>query len=202
MHAVVVESEADKQRIHAEDFLEVRHDRDGSARADGHRLVPPFLGQHGPRLRQRRIVERKLDRRRKTEVAKLDLAVRGQPRAHESAEGITDFLRVLFADEAERNLCAGLAWNDGFRALPRVAADDAIDLSGRTRGDHFDQHAVLLTRRLLQSDRTKEFRRRQIKSFKVGLDIGGKSFFSLPKTRERALRLLVTPRTTDSALQN
>src|SRR5215212_8234244 len=45
MHPVVVEGEADEQRVEAERALEVADDRDGAARADRHGLPAPFFRQ-------------------------------------------------------------------------------------------------------------------------------------------------------------
>src|SRR5579862_2668818 len=45
MHAVVIEREADHQRIHAEHALEVADDRDRTAGADRHRLLAPLVGE-------------------------------------------------------------------------------------------------------------------------------------------------------------
>ena len=162
MHAVVVEREADQQRIHPQHALEVGDDRDRAAGADRHRLVAPFLGQHGARLVERRIVERELQRRRQAEIAELDLAVGRQARAHEGAEAVADFLGVLLADQAERDFRRGLPGDDGLGALAGIAADDAVDLGGRPRGDLLDQHAALLAGRRLQPDRPEEFLRREV----------------------------------------
>ena len=131
MDAVVVKREADEQRIHAEHILEVGHDRNGTPCPDGDGLVPPFVGEHGARLGECRIVERQLERRRQPEIAELDFAIRRQPRPHEGAEGVANFLRVLLANEPERNLRTGFAGNDGFGAFARIAADHAVDLGGR-----------------------------------------------------------------------
>ena len=81
MHAIVVEREADHDRVHAEHALEVADDRDRATGADGHRLVAPFLLQRLTRLHQRGAVERQLQRRRATVVLELDLAVGRHARA-------------------------------------------------------------------------------------------------------------------------
>ena len=88
----------------------------------------------------------------------------GSRASHEGAERGADFLRVLLADQAERDLRHRLAGNDGLGPLAGVAADDAVDLGGRARRDLLDQHAVLLARRRLQADLAEEFLRRQIEA--------------------------------------
>src|SRR3984893_10355013 len=50
MHPVVVEREADHQRLHAEHALEVTDDGDRATGTDGHRLLAPLLGKRGARL--------------------------------------------------------------------------------------------------------------------------------------------------------
>src|SRR5260370_38486560 len=49
VHPVVIEREADEQRIHAEHVAELADDRNRAARADGHRLLAPFGRERGPR---------------------------------------------------------------------------------------------------------------------------------------------------------
>src|SRR6202140_59985 len=50
MHAIVIEREADHQRIHAEHGLEIADDRNRTAGADGHRFLAPLIGERGARL--------------------------------------------------------------------------------------------------------------------------------------------------------
>ena len=59
MHAVVVEPEADQQRVHAEHGLEIADDRDRAARADRDRLRAPLLGERGARLARARDFRRR-----------------------------------------------------------------------------------------------------------------------------------------------
>src|SRR5436305_242532 len=101
MHAVVVEPEAYQQRIHAEHALEIADDRDRTARADRHRLGAPLLGERLARLAERGIFVGDLQRRAAGVVDELGFGILRQTRAHESAEGIADLLRVLRADEAK-----------------------------------------------------------------------------------------------------
>ena len=65
-----------------------------------------------------------------------------------------------------------LAGDDGLGALAGIAADDAVDLGGRPRGDLLDQHAVLLAGRNLQPDLAEELLGRQVERGEVGLDVG------------------------------
>ena len=86
MHAVVVEAEADQQRVHAEHVLEIADDRDRAARADRDRLRAPFLGQRRARLGERRIFVGDLQRRAAGVIDELGLGVGRKLLAHEGAE--------------------------------------------------------------------------------------------------------------------
>src|SRR5690242_4634751 len=130
---VVIEAEADQQRVHAEEPLEVGADRDRGARSDEQRVLAPLVAERtagGAELRHAP-VERK--RRRERVIDELGTAVGRQARPHEGAERGADLLRILSADQAERDLRGGLRRNDRLRALARIAAPDAVDVAGRTR---------------------------------------------------------------------
>ena len=86
MHAVVIEAEADQQRVHAEHVLEIADDRDRAAGADRDRLVAPLLGQRRARLGERRIVVGDLQRRAAGVIDEVGLGVGRQLLAHELAE--------------------------------------------------------------------------------------------------------------------
>jgi len=58
MHAVVVEREANQQRIHPQHVLEVGDDRNRAARTDRDSLLAPLGSERLTRPVQRRIVER------------------------------------------------------------------------------------------------------------------------------------------------
>src|ERR1019366_7114084 len=94
-----------------------------------------------------------------------------QPLSDKGAEGVPDFGWVLLADQAERHLGRGMAGDDGLGALSGVAADDAIDLGGRPRGDLLDQQVALLPARRFQPDRPEELLWREIERLEVGLDV-------------------------------
>src|SRR6185503_17855609 len=113
-----------------------------------------------------------LQRRRQPEIGELDLAVRRHTRAHEGAEGVADFLRVLFADQSERNLGGRLARDDGLGALAGIAADDAVYLGGRPRGDLLEKKPALLAGRLLEPDLAEKLLGREIERGELGLDVG------------------------------
>ncbi len=100
------------------------------------------------------------NRRRAAKIAELDGAVDRQAVAHEISGTRRGFSRVLIADQTERHLRHRLSEDDGLGALARIAADDAIDLRGRPRGDLLEQQAVLLARRTSEADRPEEFLRR------------------------------------------
>src|SRR5690606_39225017 len=107
-------------------------------RADRHGLAAPLFSKRGARFIQRGIVIGELDCRRHPMVAERHRTVRWHPRPHEGAEAVADLLRVLVADETERYLGGRLAGDHGLRALAGIAADDAVDLGGRTRRDLLD----------------------------------------------------------------
>ena len=124
MDAIVVEAEADHQRVHAEDALEHRpttgiepptptsagsspHSsgsalrarcRNGPSRAGGVAGLPPWAHE-------------------------LDAAVGRDARADEGAERFADLRRILVADEAERDLGGGLRRDHRLEAVAGVAAD-------------------------------------------------------------------------------
>src|SRR5580704_6252726 len=156
MHAVIVEREADHERVHAEYGLEIADDRNRTAGADGHGFFAPLFGERGSRLAQRWIVERNIEGRSTGEIAELDLAIARQARADEFAEVLANLFGILVPDQAERNLRHGFARNDGFCPLTRIAADDAVHLGGRARGNLLDQQAALLAGRDFQPDRAEE----------------------------------------------
>ena len=64
--------------------------------------------------------------------------------------------------------CGG---DHGLGALPGIAADDAVDLGGRTRGDLLDHHPVLFAGRLLQPDLAEKLLGGEAETGKVGLDV-------------------------------
>ena len=103
VHAVVVEGEADQQRVHAEHVLEIADDRDRTAGADRDRLGAPLLGQRRARLAERRIVVG--DRKRRAAGMADEAAVRrpadGRARICGTTRGSFPILR---ADEAEGDL--------------------------------------------------------------------------------------------------
>src|SRR5215831_609973 len=127
MHAIVIEGEADHDRIHAQHALEVADDRDRAALADRERLFAPLRGERRARLGERRILEGNFGCRRTGKTLELDLGVSGKTRAHESMEGGTNFLRVLCPYEPKRYLRHGLARNHGFRSFAGIAPDHAVD---------------------------------------------------------------------------
>src|SRR5262245_32491398 len=61
MHPVVVEREADHDRVHAEHALEVADDRDRAALPDRYRLLAPLTRERAARLDEVRVIERQLN---------------------------------------------------------------------------------------------------------------------------------------------
>src|SRR5580704_9953894 len=88
MDPVVVEREADHQRLHAEHGLKIADDGDRAASADGYRFPAPLLGKRGARLAQGRIIERHLERRIAAEIAELHRTVGRHAGADKIAEGV------------------------------------------------------------------------------------------------------------------
>src|SRR5262245_37116388 len=195
MDTIVVKREADEQRIHAQYIFEVRHNRDRPSCAHCHRLVPPFFSEDAPRLGERRIVKGELDRWRQSEIAELDFAVARQARPYKVTKGIADFLGILLADKTERNLRARFAGDDGFRALPRVSANDAVDLGCRPGRHLLDYQAVFFAGRILEPDRTQELLCRQIEGLEIGLDVGWQIFHAVVKAGNGDAAFIVPHRT-------
>src|SRR4029450_6450730 len=195
MDAIVVKREADEQGVHPQHIFEVGHDRNRPSCAHCHRLVPPCFSEDAPLLGERPIFKGELDRWRQSEIAELDLAVAGQARPYKVTKGIADFLGVLLADKTERNLRARFARDDGFRAFPRVSANDAVDLGCRPGRYLLDYEAVFFTVRVLEPDRTQELLCRQIECLEIGLDVGWQIFHTIIKTRNGDAALVVPHRT-------
>src|SRR5713101_5562920 len=143
MDAVVVERKTDQKRVHAEHVLKIADDwyRSSGPNRDG--FLAPFLRQCLARLGKRRIVKRYVKCRGAREVTEFDAAVGGYAGAHEFAERIANFLRVLRTDQPERNLRHGFGGNDCLGPLARITADNAVYLGGRPRRDLLDQQATV-----------------------------------------------------------
>src|ERR1700759_2674277 len=171
MDVVVVEAEADQERVEPERFLEIGHNRDRGAGAEQHGLLAPFLRQRLAGRAQRLHVPGQRNRWRRRMVAKLHLAVAGEPRGDVIAEGLADLCGILARNEAERNLCGGFRRDHGLRALADIAADDAVYVAGRTRGNLLDQQPVLLAGRNRKSDRLQERLRRQVQLLPLREDV-------------------------------
>src|SRR4249919_2902861 len=162
MDVVVVETEADQQAVEAERALEVRDDRDRGAGADQQRLLAPLFRQRALGSRQRLHVPVERDRRPAGVLGEDGLAVARKPRGDIVAECLLDLLRVLAFDQTERDLGGRFRRNHGFRALAGIAADDAVDVAGRTRGYLLDQQAILFAGGNREADWLQERLRRQV----------------------------------------
>src|SRR5882757_5479566 len=162
MDVVVVEAEANQQAVEAERLLEIRDDRDRGAGADQKRLLAPFLGQRALGSRQRLHVPVERDGSATGVLGEDGLAVTRQPRGDIVAERLFDLLRVLAFDQTEGDLGGSFRRDHGFRALAGIAADDAVDVAGRTRGYLLDQQAILFAGGDRKADRLQKRLRREV----------------------------------------
>src|SRR5207244_13249612 len=78
------------------------------------------------------------------------------------ADGLLYRLRVLAVDQTEGELCGSFRRDHGFRALAGIAADDAVDVAGRTRGYLLDQQAILFAGGNREADWLQERLRREV----------------------------------------
>src|SRR6266481_2207722 len=134
MDVVVVETEADQYRIEPERALEIRHDRNRGAGADQERFLAPFVGQRALGSRQRLHVPVERNRRCVGVIGELGRAIPRQTRRHIVAKSLADLFGDLALDQPERNLRRRFGGDHRFRTLAGIAADDAVDVAGRTRG--------------------------------------------------------------------
>src|SRR5438067_3678903 len=167
MHAVIIECKANHDRIHPQNPLELPDDWDGAALPYRYCFLAPFGRERLPRPHQSRVIEGNLGRRRAGEVLEFDLGVGGKAFTNKSVEGSANLLRVLVTDKPEGNLRHRLARYDGLRSLPDIASDHSIDLGGRTSGNLFDRHAILLACWHGEPKAAKELQRRQVEPGKL-----------------------------------
>ncbi len=172
MDAVVVQREADEQRVLAELLLEMADDRDRAAAADGHGRAAPFLGQRGRGPGELRAVM--IDRHRAVALAAEEFhrAVRRDAGAHEGTHRVAHMRRVLVGDEAAGDLGGGDGGDDGLAALANIAAPHAVDLEGRARAGEIHDGAALLARGDGKADRAEELLRRQAQPLPLRLHVG------------------------------
>src|SRR6202047_4370128 len=83
---------------------------------------------------------------------KFGAAIGGQPLLDKSPESFGDFVWILRSDEPERELCARLRRKHGFRPLAGISADDAVEVAGWPRPNHFENTAALFAGRNRQAD--------------------------------------------------
>src|ERR1700742_2338924 len=95
-------------------------------------------------------------------VAKLGAAILRQPRGHVITKRLAYPGWVLPLHQPERDLGGSLRRNHGFRTLAGIAADDAVDVASRARGDLLNQQAVLFAGRDRKADRLEKPLRRQV----------------------------------------
>ena len=101
MDTIVVERKTDQKRVHAEHVLKIADDRYRSSSPNRDGFLAPFPRQRFTRLGKRRIVERHVKCRSAREIAEFDAAVGRHAGAHEFAERVANFLRILRADQSE-----------------------------------------------------------------------------------------------------
>src|SRR5215468_1825605 len=78
MHPVVIEREADHNRVHSKNPLEVADDRDRATLPNRDRFLAPLGGKRGAGFDERRVVEGKLRCRGAGETLKLNPASAGR----------------------------------------------------------------------------------------------------------------------------
>ena len=128
--AVVEEGEADQQRIHAEEALEVADDRDRAAGAASDGRLAPFLRQRVQRLLQERAVDRQRDRRglppcsRNSTVQSAGTCARTKAR-----KAARIFSGSCLSTRRNETLAEAFDGDDRLEALAGIAADDAVDLA-------------------------------------------------------------------------
>src|SRR5712672_2690602 len=191
MDAVVVEPEADQERVHAEQSFEIGADRNRGARADQQSVLAPLLGEgaaHGGELRHSP-VER--DRRRAGMADEFGLAIGRQAGTHEGAERDADLLGLLAAHEAERYLGGSFQRDHGLRPLARIAAPYAVDVAGRPRRQLLDQATVFLARWHAQADRTEKTRGRDVERGPLRHYVGGQLAYAVVESRDCDLAIVV-----------
>src|SRR5262245_11560269 len=103
MHPVVIEREADHNRVYSKNLLEVAHDRDRATLPDRERFLAPLGGERGAGFGEHWVVEGKLRCRGAGEALKLNPGIGRKTRAHERVEGSANFLRVLRTHQAKRS---------------------------------------------------------------------------------------------------
>src|SRR5678815_1101475 len=156
MDAVVIEREADQQRVHAKPRAERLDDWNGSAAADDGRFLTPFLLE---RLRSRledgsRRVE--ADRGRASFAGVSDGAIGREPLGDEVMQTVEDMGWLLIGHEPEGKLGGGARRDDCLDAGAGIAAEDAVDLRGWPRPELLDHTHALFAGGRRQSNSAEE----------------------------------------------
>src|SRR5205823_1654564 len=123
--------------------------------------------------------------------AEFDRTVAGDPRRDVVAEVLAYLQRILALDQAEGDLGRGLRRDHRLRALADIAADNAVDVAGRARGDLLDQEAIRLAGRDRQPDRLQERFRRQIEGLPLRQDVRRQILHAIIETGNRDVAVVI-----------
>ena len=156
MHLVVIQPEADKQTVEAEDTLQALDHRDGATAAHQHRGLSVFCGQRPSRGLHPAAIGRDLDAWGGAEKLHLQLAIRRQAIGDEAADPLNHLRRVLPGDQPAGQLGMGFCGDDCLAAGAGIAAPDTVEVGGRPRPETLQRAASALTDRLDEADFAKE----------------------------------------------
>ena len=173
MDAVVVEREADQDRLGVQHLAEVPHDRDRPARAGEDRRFRPFVAERrlrGPEFRAVGGHDRGPSALAGVEVER---EIRRKPVAQETLEIAQDRLGVLVAHEPEGELGRGLRGQHRLAAGADIAAPDAVALGGRAGPDLLEHRIARLAARLAEADLAQERRVVEGQRIPCGLHVVG-----------------------------
>ena len=95
-------------------------------------------------------------------IAEFGRAIAGQPRRDIIAKGLSDLVRLLSLHQAERYLCGRFRRDHRLRTFTGVAANDAIDVASRPRGDLLYQQPPFFAGGNRKPDRLEKRIRRQV----------------------------------------
>src|ERR1019366_9577783 len=137
MRVVIRQAQAEQQRIRAENFFELVHNRNRAAFAHQNRLAAKGFFQRAQR--GLRLCTRGRNKISLRTVAGLDLQShrRRTNLLEMSEQGLTVVFRLLIRHDAAVYFGPRPPCNDGFAAFARVAAGEAVDFKRRPRAALF-----------------------------------------------------------------